>query len=383
MSGISCLDADAADEGITFTRHSAGKAAQLEKPCSHWNLGSNIPKGLADLKQPCCESLQTQRNAIPCHASRSMNILWEVWKWLDLALLTSSIRAHRIATSWLSFAGGLYSSALFISSAAHTACDPLVGTADLNTTPVDRILGSWEKQVPWHMNPSYSRPWVELSKWGIGSVMPSRGTLPQVCSSGFASQNSIWIHRFRPHIWTHRPKASLTEHLTCRAAGIAARTVVGGGPVGAGVVVVGGGALNCCICCCCKAINVACNSAICLDLSYNIVLKKMLLALPHGSNQILHKSIEWTNNAENMKNVQIATKYLLLDPFGNIFWIRRLWRLFILIFIFIFQLLPVSLLCLAWLPPSWVPVPVPVWWATIAPTSEASSLLQSLHHRKE
>ena len=99
MSGISCLDADAADEGITFTRHSAGKAAQLEKPCSHWNLGSNIPKGLADLKQPCCESLQTQRNAIPCHASRSMNILWEGRKWLDLALLTSGVRAHRIATS--------------------------------------------------------------------------------------------------------------------------------------------------------------------------------------------------------------------------------------------------------------------------------------------
>ena len=75
MSGISCLDADAADAGIASTRHSAGKASQLEKPRFHWNLGSNIPKGLADLKQPCCESLQTQRNAISCHASRSMNIL--------------------------------------------------------------------------------------------------------------------------------------------------------------------------------------------------------------------------------------------------------------------------------------------------------------------
>jgi hypothetical protein len=63
------------------------------------------------------------------------------------------------------------------------------------------------------------------------------------------------------------------------------------GPVGAGVVVVGGGAL-CCICFCCTAINVACNSDIFLDLSYNIVLKKMLLALLHGGNQILHKSIE-------------------------------------------------------------------------------------------
>jgi hypothetical protein len=39
-------------------------------------------------------------------------------------------------------------------------------------------------------------------------------------------------------------------------------------------------------------INVACDSAIFSDLSYNILLKKMLLALPHGSNQILHKSIE-------------------------------------------------------------------------------------------
>ena len=75
LSGISCLDADAADAGIAFTHQSAGKASQLEKPRSHWNLGSNIPKGLADLKQPCCKSLQTQRNAIPCHASRSMNIL--------------------------------------------------------------------------------------------------------------------------------------------------------------------------------------------------------------------------------------------------------------------------------------------------------------------
>ena len=59
MSGMSCVNANAADPVLAFTCHCAGKALQWEKPGSQWNLDRNIPRGFATLYMPCLEALQT------------------------------------------------------------------------------------------------------------------------------------------------------------------------------------------------------------------------------------------------------------------------------------------------------------------------------------
>ena len=88
-----------------------------------------------------------------------------------------------------------------------------------------------------------------------------------------------------------------------------------------------------------------------------------------------------SQNSENMRNVQNATKHLMLDPFAHFFWTLMLSRLFIFIIIFIFQLLLVFLFLLAWVPPSWGPVAV--WWAATAAPSKASSSKASAAQRNQ